>query len=119
MGPVLKWKMQRKTFVQFLTWKMDDIEDLIFSFMMEFIVPVMIEYAISRRPRQIQCMHNSSLRGNAWLMEMLNQSSAIRCHKLLRMQRHVIVRLCNKLKKKNYLKDSQYISSTNKSEYFS
>lgn len=41
----------------------DDIEDLILSFMMELIVGTMEEYATFRYSRQIRSMHKSSLQG--------------------------------------------------------
>lgn len=56
------------------------------------------------RPREIRSVHNSNVQKNAWLKEMLNKSSHIKYQGLLRMQRHVFFRLCNRLKAKNYLK---------------
>lgn len=61
--------------------------------MIEFIVRGMIEHATSCRPHEIQSMHNSSLQVNARLMEMLAKSSPVRCHRQLRIQRHVFIRL--------------------------
>lgn len=89
---------------------MDAIKKLILSFMMQFIVLVLVEYESRRPPRGIRSTHNSSLQGNAWLLEMLHRSSPVRCRGLLRMQRHVFIRLCDELREKNYLRDSRYVS---------
>lgn len=43
-------------------------------------------------------------------MEMLHKSSLVRCCGLLRMQRHVLIRLGDELEAKNYLTDSRYIN---------
>lgn len=59
--------------ILFCTDIMNDIEYLIFSYMMQFIVRVMTEYATSCRPRHIRSVLNSSLQENVWLVEMLNQ----------------------------------------------
>lgn len=55
-------------------------------------------------------MHYSSLKGHAWSMEILNKSSSVRCHGLLRMQKHVLFRLCHALKERGLLKDSRLVS---------
>lgn len=89
---------------------MDEIEELIIIFMMKFMVLVLAEYASHPRISQVRTVHNSTLQENAWLMEMLHRSSPVRCCGLLRMQRHVFIRLCDELKSKDYLHDSQYIS---------
>lgn len=68
------------------------IEDLVIAFMMLLIAHLMAESATSRQPR-VRSVHNSSLQGNAWLIEMLNSNSPVRCRGLLQMQRHVFIRL--------------------------
>lgn len=44
---------------------MDEIEELIISFMMQFIVWVMAEYVSSQCIREVRHVHNLSLQGNA------------------------------------------------------
>lgn len=64
---------------------MDDIDTLILSFMMQFIVKVLVEYESRRLTCRIRFVHNSSLQENAWLLEMLHKSSSVRFRGLLRM----------------------------------
>lgn len=65
------------------TDSMDDIENLVIAFMILLIARLMAEHATSRWPRKIRSVHNSNLQGNAWLTEMLNNNSPVRCPGLL------------------------------------
>lgn len=96
----------------FHLWRdiIDEIEDWIMSFMMEFTVRVMVEYVLRSCFHDIQIVHNLSLQGNTLLMEMLHNSSPVRCRGLLQMQLHIFTRLCDELRTKNYLHFSWYIS---------
>lgn len=88
----------------------DDIDALILYFMMQSIMRVLAGYESHCRTCEIWSVHNSSLQRNAWLMEILRKSLLVRCLGLLRMQRHVIITLCNKLRSKTYLHDSLYFN---------
>lgn len=85
------------------------MEDLIVSFMMEFVVHVMAEYMSSWCIREIGTVHNSTLQRNVWLMEKLNNSSPLGMVDS-QAYKQVFISFCDELKAKRYLIDSRYIS---------
>lgn len=93
---------------------MDEIEELILIFMMHFIMLAIKEYVSTRCIREVRTAHYSTLQGNTWLMEVLHNSSPVRCRGSLCMKRHMFIRFCDELRSKNYLEESRYVKCTNK-----
>lgn len=96
---------------------MDETKELIISSKMQFIVLVIAEYASSRCIREVR-MYVTRVMMKWWLMEMLYRSSPVRCRRLLPMQWHVSVRLCDELRSKKYLHDHDILASKNKLQCF-
>lgn len=81
----------------------ETIEELPFARMCVLISVCIVDYIYSVETRTIRSVHNSSLQGHIWLMEMLNRSSPVRSRDLLRMQKHMLFQLCYALKKERFV----------------
>lgn len=86
------------------------MEQWVFASMCVLLSACILEYLNCLDPRGIRSIHNSSLQSHAWLVEMLNKGSPIRCCGFLRMLKHVFFRLCYVLRERNCLKDSRFVS---------